>query len=65
MIEKTRDVSKAVEEGSTIPMLGFNNDKVDVEITDPDPIQTSVIINNSFFSFKLLYISFYNIHHQC
>ena len=55
MIKKAREVNKAVEEGNTIPMLGFINDIVDVEIADPDAINISVIINNTFFFFKLLY----------
>ena len=63
MINIARDVNEAVEEVNTIPMLGFINDIVDVEIADPDPIKISVIFNNTFFLFKLLYF-FYNIHYQ-
>ena len=55
VISIARDVNKAVEEVNTIPMLGFINDIVDVEIADPDPIKISLIINNTFFLFKLLY----------
>ena len=55
MIKIARDVNKAVEEVNTIPMVGFINDIVDVEIADPDPIKFSVIIDNTFFLFKLLY----------
>ena len=55
MIKTARDVDRAVEEVNTIPMLGFMNDIVDVEIALPDPIKTSVTINNTFFLFKLLY----------
>ena len=50
MIKIAREVNKAVEEINTIPMLGFINDIVDVEIADPDPIKISVIINNIFFN---------------
>ena len=55
MIKIARDVNKAVEELSTIPMLGFIIDIVDVEIADPHPIKISVIINKTFFLFKFLY----------
>ena len=48
-------VNKAVEEVNTIPILGFNNDIVEVPIADPDPTNISVIINNTFFLFKDLY----------
>ena len=48
---------KAVEEVNTIAMLVFVNDIVDVEIADSDPIKISVIINNTFFLFKLLFSS--------
>ena len=54
-IKIARDVSKAVDEVNTIPTLGFINDIVDAEIADPDPIKISVIINKTFFLFKLLY----------
>ena len=40
VIKIARDVSKAVEEVNTIPMLGFINDIADVEIADPDSIKT-------------------------
>ena len=55
MIKIARDVNKNVEEVNTIPMLGFINDIVDVEIADLDPTTFSVIINITFFLFKLLY----------
>ena len=55
MINIARDVNKAVEEVNTTPMLGFINDIVDVEISDPEPTKISVIINNTYFLFKLLY----------
>ena len=42
-------VNKAVEEVNTIPMLGLNNGIVEVVIADPDPNETSVINNNTFF----------------
>ena len=51
VINIARDVNKAVEEVNTIPMLGFIEDIVDVEIADPDPIRISVIINITFFLF--------------
>ena len=63
MIKIARDVKKAVDEVNTIPMLGFLNDKVEVETADPDPIKSSVIINNTFFNSNF-YISFYKIHYQ-
>ena len=59
MIKIARDVNEAVEEVNTIPMLGFTNDIVDVGIVDPDATKISVIINNTFFLFKLLYFFFY------
>ena len=40
---------------NTIPMLGFINDIVEVEIADPGPIKISVIDNNTFVLFTLLY----------
>ena len=49
MTKIARDVNKAVEEVNTIPMDGFINDIVDVDIADPDPTKISVIINNTFF----------------
>ena len=48
-------VNKAEELVIAIPMLGYNNEIVDVEIEDPDPKRTSMIINITFFLFKLLY----------
>ena len=45
-------VNKAVELIKTIPILGFTNDIVEVPIADPDPINVSVIINNTFLLFK-------------
>ena len=59
MIKIARDVNKAVEEVSTIPMLGNINDIVDVEIADPDPIKISVIINEIFFLFNDSYFFLY------
>ena len=59
MINIARDVNKAVEEVSNIPMLGFINDIVDFEIADPDPIRISVIIINIFFLFIDLHIFLY------
>ena len=57
-----RVVKKAVELVSTIPLLEFINDIVDVDIADPDPTKISVIIDNTFFLFKplcfFLYYSF-------
>ena len=48
-------VNEAEELVITIPMLGFIIDIVVVLTADPDPIEISVIINNIFFLFKLLY----------
>ena len=48
-------VSEAVEEVNSIPMLGFDNDIVEVVIADPEPTKNSVTINKTFFSFKDLY----------
>ena len=36
-------------------MLALVNDIVEMIIADPDPTEISVIINNTFFLFKLLY----------
>ena len=55
MINIARDVNKAVEDVSTIPMLGFINDIIDIHIALPLPINISVIINKAFFLFKLLF----------
>ena len=55
MIKIARDVNNAVEEVNTIPMLGFINDIVDIEIALSDPIKTSVTINNTFFLFNDLH----------
>ena len=63
MVKKARNVSKAVEEVNTIPMLGFIIDIVDVEIADPDPIKISVLIINTFF-FSNLYSSSYKSHYE-
>ena len=52
MINIAIDVNRAVEEVNTITMLEFFNDIVEVLIADPDPIKSSVIRNNVFFSFK-------------
>ena len=48
-------VNEADELVITIPMLGFIIDIVVALIADPDPIKISVINNNTFFLFKLLY----------
>ena len=55
MIKIARDVDEAVEEVNTIPMLGFINDIVNVEIADHDPIKISLIIERIFFLFKFVY----------
>ena len=52
VINIARDVNKAVEEVSNIPMLGFIKDIVLVEIALPDPIKISGIINNIFLLFN-------------
>ena len=49
-------VKKAVEEVNTMPMPRLINDIVEVLTADPDPIKLSVIINNTFFSFKFFYL---------
>ena len=51
-------VNKAVELVKTIPILGFNNDIVEVPIADPDPTNSSVIINNTFFIDFCFFIRF-------
>ena len=56
-------VNEAVEEINTIPMLGLTNDIVEVLTANHDPIKISVIINNIFFLFKILYL-FYIIRYQ-
>ena len=56
-------VNEAVEEINTIPMLGLTNDIVEVLTANHDPIKISVIINNTFFLFKILYL-FYIIRYQ-
>ena len=48
-------VIKAEELDNTIPMLGFIIDIVEVLIADPDLIKISVMMNNTFFLFKLLH----------
>ena len=49
MISIAKDVIRAVEEVKTIPMLGFINDIVEIEIANPDPIKTSLIITDTLF----------------
>ena len=49
------DVNEAVEQVNTVPMLGFNNDILEVVIAGADPYKSSFIINKTFFLFKLLY----------
>ena len=46
----------AVEEVITIAMLGFPKEILEVVIVDADPNKVSVIINKTFFLFKLLYL---------
>ena len=58
MIKIAIDDRTAVELVKTIPILGFNNDIVEVPIADPDPTNISVILNNTFFLFKDLYFFF-------
>ena len=53
-------VNKAVLDSLKIPTLGLIIDNVELVIVLPDPIRISVIINNTFFLFKHLYL-FYNI----
>ena len=52
-------VRKAVEEVNTVPKLGFINDTVDVEIAHSDPNNILVVIDNIFFSFKILYFIYF------
>ena len=62
VIKKAILVKRADEEVTTIPMLGFIKDIVDVDIADPDPIKFSVIINNFFiYPFIFLPIIFFII----
>ena len=63
VIKIASDASKAVENVITIPILGFNNDIVGVEIAGPDPTKISVIFDNIFSLFKILYF-FYNVHYH-
>ena len=42
-------VNKAVELVKTTPILGFNNEIVEVPIADPDPTNILVTINKIFF----------------
>ena len=55
VIKIALDVWRAVELVNTMPILGFFNNKVDVEIADHEPIKLSAIINNTFFLYKFLY----------
>ena len=48
-------VNKAEELVNTIPMLGFIIDNLELLIADPDPINFSAIIINTFFLFNFLY----------
>ena len=54
MINKAKDVNRAVEEVNTIPMLGFMSDIVEVVLALPDPIKISVIYKTTFFFFQFL-----------
>ena len=49
MIRIAIDVNRVEELVSTMPMLGFANDIVEVVIADPDPNGKSALINNTFF----------------
>ena len=51
------DVSRALELVDTIPMLEIIIDIAEVVLSDPDPNNNSVTLNNNFFLFKLLYFS--------
>ena len=57
------DFNKAVLLVNTKPMLGFSIDDVEVVIAERDPNNTSVIIINIFFLFKLLSFSYID-HYQ-
>ena len=50
------DVNRIVLVDIRTPMLGLVNDKVEVVIVKADPNEIAVIINKTFFLFKLLYI---------
>ena len=59
VIKIARLDKKAVEGVNTIPMMGLINEIVEVLTNDPDPIKISVIIDNTFFLFRLLYFFLY------
>ena len=48
-------VNKAVLLEIIIPAPGLIQPIVELPIADPDPIKISVIFNNTFFLFKLVY----------
>ena len=56
-------VNKAVLLEIIIPAPGLIQSIVELPIADPDPIKISVIFNNFFFLFKLVYF-FYNFQFQ-
>ena len=60
LIKIAIDVKRAVELINTIPMFGLIKDLVEVLIADLDPNTISVIVNRTFFLYKLLYIFLWN-----
>ena len=42
-------VSKAVEEVTTLPILGIIKERVEIVIAEPEPNKIPVTINNTFF----------------
>ena len=56
-------VKKAVELINTIPILGLIKNMVELPFADPNPIKISVVIDNTFLSFKFFYI-YFNILYQ-
>ena len=55
------DVRRTVELVSTIPILGLIIEIVELVMIDPDLNNFLVIINKTFFLFKIFFISSYNI----
>ena len=51
-------VNRAVLDEITIPAPVLIKPNVELPIADPGPIKISVIINKTFFLFKLLYFLF-------
>ena len=56
VVKIANEVNKAEQLAMKIPTDGLIDEKVLDVTADPDPIKISVIINKTFFLFKLFYL---------